>query len=409
MFESGGSWQAPIVAAMSPPGPSSGAGVLLGLLRDGVPRTRSELVGLTGWSRSTVAHRVAVLLDRGLVGAAGDAASSGGRPPSRVAFDASSAAVLGVALGATVARLGVTDLAGQVVGELQADLDIGRGPEEVLAWVVEHGRALLARTVGPGSRLAGVGVGLPGPVEHATGRAVRPPLMPGWDGYDVVGRLRQDLGPVVAVDNDVNVMALGEHFKTFPEVEHLVFVKVGTGIGCGIIAEGALRRGAQGSAGDLGHMRVLEADGALCACGNTGCLEAVAGGGAVAARLAARGHDVRTSRDVAALARQGDPDVLTELRAAGRHLGEALADVVSLLNPSVIVVGGPLVDPPQLLLAGAREVVYERSLPLATQRLRIVPASTGDLAGTVGAAVMVIEHVLAPDTLDRSLDGGWRD
>ncbi len=376
---------------------------MVALLRDGRPRTRSELVALTGMSRSVVARRVDALLQAGWVTATGGSRSDGGRGPSRIAFDASTGAVLSVLLDTTSARLGVTDLSGRVLAERVVDLEGRDGPEEVLARVVALGRALLARSVGAGARLAGVGLGVPGPVERTTGRPLGPCPTPEWEGFDVAGRLRQDLGPVVAVDSAMNVAVLGERFTGFRGVENLVLVRVGDHIGCGIISGGVLWRGARGGAGDLGHVRVNGSDRVLCGCGSVGCLEAVAGGEAVAARLAARGHDVRTSRDVAALAREGDPDVLTELRVAGRHLGEALADVVGLLNPAVIVVGGALVDPALHLLAGVREVVYGRSSSLATRHLRIVPTGHSEGAGLVGAAVMVIEQLLDPGEVDRSL------
>lgn len=356
---------------------------------------------MTGMSRSTVAQRVDALLTSRLIGPAGDAASTGGRPPTQFAFNPASGVVLAADLGATYARLGVTDLAGKVLDEVREDLDIAAGPDHVLSWVVDRGRMLMDRVSTSGQRLAGVGIGLPGPVEHATGRPIHPPIMPGWDGYDVVARLQGDLGPVAVVDNDVNVMALGEHFTTWPDEDHLVFVKVSTGIGSGIISDGQLRRGAQGAAGDIGHIQVPHADDVLCRCGNVGCLEAVAGGAALVTRLAAGGLDVRTSRDIAALARGGNIQVVQVLREAGRSIGEVLANVVSMLNPSVIVVGGSLATAGEHLLAGVREVVYRRSLPLATQHLRIVPGSAGEQAGIVGSAVMVIERVLSPGEVDR--------
>jgi predicted NBD/HSP70 family sugar kinase len=356
---------------------------------------------LTGLARSTVAQRVDALLATGLVAPAGGAVSSGGRPPSRFRFDAGSRAVLAADVGATHVRVAVTDLAARVLRAREDDLDIAQGPQVVLDHVVEQGRRLLAAEGVPLERLAGVGLGLPGPVEHATGRPTHPPIMPGWDGYDVVAHLETALGRVAAVDNDVNVMALGEHFTTWPGVQHLVFVKASTGIGLGIISGGTLHRGAQGAAGDLGHVQVPQAQDVRCRCGNHGCLEAVAGGAALVARLAQQGAPVATSRDLALLARSGDAGVVQVLREAGRRIGAVLADVVSLLNPSVIVLGGALTTAGEHLVAGVRETVYQRSLPLATQHLRIEPSRTGDSAGVVGAAVLVIERVLDPVELDR--------
>jgi predicted NBD/HSP70 family sugar kinase len=378
-----------------------GAGALLQLLRDGVPRTRSELAAATGLGRSTVAQRVDALLASSLVGPAGEATSSGGRPPTQFAFNPAARVVLAADVGATHVRLAVTDLAATVLTSEHIDLDIAVGPEAVLRWVLEHGRKLLDKADRDAADLAGVGIGLPGPVEHATGRPTNPPIMPGWDGFDVPRLINAELDCFVAVDNDVNVMALGEHFIGFRDVDHLMFVKVATGIGSGIISDGQLRRGAKGAAGDLGHIHVPHDVDAVCRCGNVGCLEAVASGAAVASQLRAAGVDALASRDVAALVRGGNVLATQLVREAGRTIGEVLASAVSLLNPSVIVIGGSLSAAGEPLLAGVREVVYRRSLPLATAQLRIVQASAGDLSGVVGAAVMVIDDVLAPAAVDR--------
>jgi predicted NBD/HSP70 family sugar kinase len=378
-----------------------GAGTLLQHLRDGVPRTRSELAAATGLGRSTVAQRVDALVASALIGAAGEALSSGGRPPTRFAFNPAARVVLVADIGATHVRLAVTDLAANVLASELVDLDIALGPAAVLGWVIDHGRALVGQSGRSEADIAGVGIGLPGPVEHATGRPTNPPIMPGWDGFDVPAFVRREVDCVVAVDNDVNIMALGEHAIGFAEVDHLMFVKVATGIGCGIISDGELRRGAQGAAGDLGHIQVPHDVDALCRCGNNGCLEAVASGAAVAGKLREMGVDAASSRDVAALVRRGSVPATQLVREAGRTIGEVLASAVSLLNPSVIVIGGSLSQAGDPLLAGVREVVYRRSLPLATAQLHIVQSGTGDLAGIVGAAVMVVDHVLAPDAVDR--------
>jgi predicted NBD/HSP70 family sugar kinase len=377
-----------------------GAGALLQLLRDGTPRTRSELAAATGLGRSTVAQRVDALLACSLIGAAGEATSSGGRPPTQFAFNPAARVVLGADVGATHVRLAVTDLAATVLANEHVDLDIALGPDSVLRWVVDHGRKLLDKAGRDVADLAGVGVGLPGPVEFATGRPTNPPIMPGWDGFDVPGFVAQELGCLAVVDNDVNVMALGEHFIDFRDVRHLMFVKVATGIGSGIISDGALRRGAQGAAGDLGHIHVPRDVDAVCRCGNVGCLEAVASGAAVAHRLRDAGVDAASSRDVVALVRGGSVLATQLVREAGRTIGEVLASAVSMLNPSVIVIGGSLAAAGDPLLAGVREVVYRRSLPLATAHLRIVQSSAGDLAGVVGAAVLAIDEALAPDAVD---------
>jgi predicted NBD/HSP70 family sugar kinase len=187
------------------------------------------------------------------------------------------------------------------------------------------------------------------------------------------------------------------------EEAFLLFVKIGTGIGSGIVAGGHVHRGADGAAGDIGHIHVQDHDEVACRCGNFGCLEAVAGGLALANRLQAIGLPTRSSRDVVQQVLAGQHDAVRAVRKAGHEIGGVLAACVNILNPAVIVIGGDIAAAGEPLLAGIREVVYRRSLPLATGRLRIVPAGLGDSAGIVGAAVMVLEAILAPAAIDAAL------
>jgi predicted NBD/HSP70 family sugar kinase len=378
----------------------TGAGEMFQLLRDGQPRTRSDLATLTGQARSTIAARVDLLLSSGFVAPAGEASSTGGRPPATFAFNPAARVVLAVDLGATHSRLALTDLVGTVLAEHHEPITISEGPAPVLDRVVEVGLDLLATAGRPLSDLVSVGVGLPGPVEHSTGRPINPPIMPGWDDADVPGHLRRLLGVPVLVDNDVNIMALGEHQAEFPTVDHLLFVKVATGIGAGVISDGAIRRGAQGAAGDLGHIAVPGGRQQMCRCGNTGCLEALASGRAIAAALTEAGVPASSSADVVALVRAGNLVASQAVREAGRTIGGVLAACVSMLNPSVIVIGGNLAEAGEHLLAGIREVVYRRSLPLATQHLRIVASRTKGRAGVLGASTMAAEHVLSAEAIE---------
>jgi predicted NBD/HSP70 family sugar kinase len=378
-------------------------GGLFQLLRDGLPRTRADLALLTGQARSTISARVDLLLASGLVATAGEASSTGGRPPATFAFSPSARILLAVDLGATHARLAVTDLASTVLAEHHEALAIADGPGPVLDRVTAIGTKLIEQAGRTMDELAAVGVGLPGPVDHATGRPTNPPIMPGWDDADVPRMLRARLGAPVLVDNDVNIMALGEHWAEFPGVEHLLFVKVATGIGAGVISDGQIRRGAQGAAGDLGHIAVPGGKALLCRCGNTGCLEALASGRAVALALTEAGVPASSSADVVALVRSGNVVASHAVREAGRTIGGVLAACVSMLNPSVIVIGGNLADAGENLLAGIREVVYRRSLPLATQHLRIVASRTRGRAGILGASAMAADHVLSPAAIEALL------
>ena len=376
---------------------------MLRLIRDGRARTHAELVALTGLSRSTVAQRVDSLLSRELVVPAEPGASRGGRPPRTFAFNRDAGAVLAADLGATHSRIAVTDMASDVLAEAREDIPISEGPETVLGWLEEAFDALLKETGRTRGDVQGVGVGVPGPVEFLSGTPVAPPIMPGWDGYGVAARLQGRYGAPVLVDNDVNIMALGEYWARWRDTQHLLFVKVGTGIGCGVITDGRIHRGAQGAAGDIGHIHVPDHDDVICRCGNLGCLEAIAGGGAMATKLTELGVPATNSRDVVKHVRDGRPEAMRLVRQAGRELGGVLASAVNFFNPAVIVIGGDIAHADEHLLAGVREVVYRRSTALATRSIRISRSTLDDRAGVLGAAVMVIEAVLAPDAVDQAI------
>ncbi|WP_205699412.1 ROK family transcriptional regulator [Conexibacter sp. SYSU D00693] len=384
---------------------AAGAGTVLRVIRDGHAVTRAALAEHTGLARSTVTQRVDALLASGLIVEAGDSASTGGRRPGRLAFNHRAGVVLAADLGATHSRLAVSDLAGTPLAEVALERDIADGPEAVLGLV--HGRfgGLLADAGRAPGDVRGIGIGIPGPVAHDSGQPVNPPIMPGWDGFPIPEWFAEHFGAdvPVLVDNDVNIMAAGEHWATWRDVEHLLYVKVGTGIGCGIVSDRRIHRGAEGAAGDIGHIVVTDREDVVCRCGNTGCLEAVAGGRALAQQLAAAGYDARTSRDVVRLVREGDAGAIRTVREGGRALGQVLAACVNFFNPRVIVVGGDIGEVHEHLLAGVREVVFQRSLPLATRDLRIVTSRLGDRAGVIGAAMMVVEHLLEPDAVDRAL------
>lgn len=375
---------------------------MLQLIRQGAT-TRAALVERTGLARSTVSQRIDQLLAHGLLVSAGANTSTGGRPPTVLAFNPQFGVVLAGDVGATRCHAAVTDLDANVLAEATDEIAIADGPDVVLPWLVERFQGLLAEAGRSGADVRGVGVGLPGPVEFATGQPVHPPIMPGWNGVPVAKRLSEHLGAPVLVDNDVNVMALGEHRLAWPTTGNLLFVKVGTGIGCGIVAGGHIYRGADGSAGDLGHIRAPRAAGITCTCGNDGCLEAIAGGGALASRLADAGIAARDVHDVAALLHQVDRAATALARQAGRDIGDVLASIVNFFNPAVIVFGGEIADAAEDLLTGVREVVYQRSPPLATRHLTIVHSHAGARAGVVGASVMATEHILAPTAIDRRL------
>ncbi len=384
---------------------SSVASDLFQILRDGRPRTRTELSAMTGLARSTVALRIDALMSLGLVGPVGDAVSTGGRPSSQFAITASGRVVLGVDVGASHVRIAVSDLTGRILGENDDRIRVSDGPEAVLGWVSVAARELLERVGRDPKDLLAIGIGLPGPVEHSTGRPINPPIMPGWDRFDVPGWFSDVFEAPVLVDNDVNIMALGERELSWPEVDHLMFVKVATGIGSGVISGGILQRGAQGTAGDIGHVYVARGADVPCTCGNRGCLEALASGPAIARVLRESSLSAETSQDVVDLVKRGNIDAIQCVRQAGRDIGEVLTTCVSLINPSVIVVGGNLAQAGEHLIAGVREIVYTRSMPLATEHLQITQSKAGSDAAVLGACMLAIHHALSPESVEAMVIG----
>lgn len=388
-------------------------------VRHGRARSRSEIVNHTGLSRGIVVQRVADLVERGLIIEGDVGPSTGGRPPRQLGFNGDAGHLLVADLGATSIDVAVTTLDARVLGHTAEPADIADGPDAVLPRVEALFEALLENTPDVPGRLWGVGIGVPGPVEFRSGRPISPPIMPGWDGYRIRERFQARFDVPLWVDNDVNVIGLGE-WRAGAAAGHdnVLVIKVGTGIGAGIISDGRLHRGAQGAAGDVGHIQTSDDRAVICRCGNIGCLESLAGGAAIArdAEAAARAgeserlrsllaaHGRLTAEDVARAAAHGDPISVSLLTAAGSRIGSMLASVVNFFNPSLIVIAGGVAQSGDRLLAAIREAVYRRSLPLATRDLRVVPSGLGAMAGVVGAATMVADELFSREGVAATLE-----
>ncbi|WP_232663521.1 ROK family transcriptional regulator [Pseudonocardia sp. TRM90224] len=392
-------------------GPAS-AGDVLAVFRSLGPQTRAEVMERTGLSRSTVTQRLDALLAHGLVVPAGeqrDDVPSRGRPAGQFAFHRDRGVLLVADVGASSLRVALCDLLGTVGLERSAVIDVASGPRAVLDVVDGLFRELLDASGRPAAAVHGIGLDVPGPVDFAAGTVVSPPIMTGWDRFDIRGWFAERYPCPVMVDKDVNAMAFAEHRAAHPDVDALLMLKIGTGVGSGIIAGGRVYRGADGAAGDIGHVQLDTGDGSdppLCRCGNVGCLEAYASGWALVRDLRAAGRDVQGVDAALALAATGDPEAARFLRRAGRLLGGAVAEAVSLLNPRVVVLGGQVAaSAGDQLVAGIRELVYRRSLPLATARLQIVPSALGTRAGLVGSALLLADVVFAPSRVGALLAG----
>ncbi|MFH9944210.1 MULTISPECIES: ROK family protein [Streptomyces] len=390
-------------------GSQAGAGDLLELVRSGRAVTRGALQQATGLSRATVGQRLDRLFRAGWLreGAGGPVDSPlGGRPSITLEFDGDHAVVLVADLDTRHARAAVLSLTGEILAEHSGTLVIEEGPDLVLAELGRWFGELLEKAGQRPEEVCGIGLAVPGPVDSATGRVVQPPMMPGWDGYDITGRLSRALTehtgapPVpVLVDNDANLMAYGEQRAGHPDCAAFVLVKVSTGIGAGVVVDGSIYRGIDGGAGDIGHIRV-GAD-ALCRCGSYGCLAAVASGGAVARRLAASGVPAASGSDVRDLLAAGHPEAAALAREAGRRVGDVLATVVTLLNPGVLMIAGDLAGTP--FLTGVRELLYQRALPRSTAHLDVVTSRLGERAALIGAGALVVEHLYAPERVEERL------
>ena len=391
------------------------ASTLARLIASQVAITRAELVRVTGLARLTVTCGLDMLQDGGVICHAGGPTTIGrGRPAENLGLNRAFGLVFVADLGVRFARLSVHDLSEQMLAACEMPLDVADGPESVLAAVIGAFKTLVARIEHPRATPLVLVIGLPGPVDISRGVAVKPPIMPGWDDFPIADTLHAEFGCPVLCENDVNLRALGEARAIAPDQSPLLYIKISTGIGGGLVtASGELYHGADGSAGDIGHVRVHGADEVLCACGNYGCVEAVAAAPAILGQLRQQttSHQVEfptTLEELMEALRVNEKMTVGLVREAAGQVGEVVANLVHFYNPARIVVGGGLTVPSDDMLAGIRAVVYRRALPLATRNLVIGHPTLGEWSGTSGGLVLGIEHALTPDALAAFLAPGRR-
>jgi glucokinase-like ROK family protein len=392
--------------------------LVLNLIRQERMISRADIAQRVHLSRSTVSAIVNDLLAEGWLVESGIGKSRGGRRPILLTFNYQAGYILGVDAGATHLFALVTDLDGQIVVEIERPFDVSAGPEAGLATIVDVARELLAAAHLELSHLIGVGVGLPGPLDYARGTVVAPPIMPGWDNFPVRDRLVATLDAPVYVDNDANLGALGEYgYGAGKDVDNLAFIKVATGIGCGIIVGGQIYHGQTGAAGEIGHVTMAE-DGPPCTCGSYGCLEAMAGGPAIAQRAAQAlqvgqstvlrsmiSNGNLTAKLVEQAARQGDPLACQLYADAGRLIGLAVANVINLLNPGRVIIGGGVSEAGELILASLRDTACQRSMRAAVGATDIVQATLGHRSSALGAVALVLQETFRSPAVDLV---GWQ-
>lgn len=383
---------------------------IVNLVRTGVASTRPEIGRVTGLGRGVVTQRVEQAIQMGYLEDGEFGPSSGGRAPRTLRFRSDRARLVVCALGALHINVGIATLDGEIIEQSHRAWEIARGPAETLDVVQEIVDDLLART--GDAPVWGVAVGVPGPVDFASGRPVAPPIMPGWNGFDIRRRFEQRYEAPTWVDNDVNLLALSERAHRAAEDADLIYCKIGSGIGAGLLSQGRIHRGANGAAGDIGHVRVRDSE-AACRCGKVGCLEAVAGGWALVRDAAAAIADgaggalsaladagTLTPEAIARAAEDGDALAISLAQRSARVVGESVATLVNMFNPGVIVIGGAIASAGEVYLAEVRQRVYELSLPLATRDLSIVQ-STDDVREPLRGGAELVREQLFDTTFPR--------
>jgi glucokinase-like ROK family protein len=373
--------------------------------------SRTEISRITGWSKAKASQEIRSLVNKGYLVEFGEGASQGGRKPRLLRMNNQLGYIVGIDIGATSLDIALADVTGLILERRSEPTDVHLSPETVLGRCSELLLELIqVQAVNP-AHILGIGVGVPGPVDFARGVLVAPPLMPEWENFSIRDFFKKTfISAFVVVDNDVNIMALGEQRAGDGiGVDHFIFVKIGTGIGAGIISNGKIHRGSDGSAGDIGHICV-DKNGPLCSCGNKGCLEAMAAGPAIASKAmeAARSGNspslsqIRKSKggllrpeDVNAVCREGDQAALDIIRDSGQMIGDVLASLVNFFNPSHIFIGGGVANFGNHLLVAIRKAVLHRSLPLATTHLSIKFSRMGSNSGVVGAISLALDYLFA--------------
>ncbi|WIY81877.1 ROK family protein [Propionimicrobium sp. PCR01-08-3] len=372
------------------------------IIEAGGSATRSEIARATELSRPTVDERVTALTRLGLARATTARNSTGGRPASSIEFAAERFISLCVDIGERYARVAFVAFGGKIIAQQAIPIDLTVASDHLLSNVVVAATELQDGLKPEQRQIAGVGVGVPAPVDYPGGRTVGWSVMSGWSGFDIAGYFRDIFGVPTFVDNDVNLLLLAESETVLTDVEHVLFVKIGQGIGSALKISGAIDRGADGAAGDIGHVHVAGREDIICRCGKRGCLEALAGGWALARDFAARESSYAgiDAGEVADVIQHGTPLVMDLVHEAAQRVGEAVAVATSLLNPQAIIIGGRVGCASDQFVAAVRSVVYERSLPLATRKLSILNSQLDDTGGVRGAALLVEQNLLSEEHID---------
>ncbi len=386
--------------------------------------SRAGIAKRIGLSRAAVSTIVNDLIETGIIRDAKQRAKTSGRPRTLLEIDPDAGYVAGIDMGASHLRVVITNFGANAIAEKEISIDIARGPDLCIDEANSLLENLLAEKGLNTASLSAIGIGVPGPIDSGAGMVIAPPIMPGWDRFPIRDTLEKLWKRPVSVNNDAELGALGEWaYGAGRGTRDLAYIKVGTGIGAGLLIGGRIYRGSTGSAGEIGHL-TMDNNGPLCTCGNRGCLEAFSGGHAIAKRaqeamkLGQRtqisqipSNDI-TAKDVVSAARRGDLVAQQIMEEAGEHLGVAIAGLVNIFNPDIIVVGGGVAQIGDLFLEPIRKAVAQRSLPAAADNVRITAALLRRRSSSLGAVVQALslavhdvaegKHDLLAQTVDRA-------
>lgn len=369
--------------------------------------SRVEMAQELGMTRAAISTIVNDLLSIGIVREAEQRSlRNEGRPARILEINPEYGNVIGIDLGASHVTLLIANTAAHVLYEREEPLDITAGPQVVLEKINSLVQAGLNESGISWDAILAIGVGVPGPIDAHSGSVISPPIMPGWHGYPIRAALEERWKRAVSLNNDAELGAVGEWaFGAGRGERYLAYIKVGTGVGAGLLLDGKIYRGATGSAGEIGHITIDE-NGPQCTCGNYGCVEAYAGGRAIAraareavqkgmrTQLSSLPLEKITALEVANAARRGDFLAQQIIARAGEHLGIAIAGVVNLFNPTTIIIGGGVAQIGDLYLDPVRKTVQKRSLPASARTVRITTALLGRRSSALGAVVQAISLAL---------------
>jgi glucokinase-like ROK family protein len=364
--------------------------------------SRADLADMMGLTRAAVSLIVNDLLDSGVIQEAEVRSAPSGRPPVTLEINPKLGLVGAIDMGASHMSLAVADFTARILQECEIPLDIKDGPKDCLAKAHHQFLKLLESQGLSISNISAVGVGVPGPVITEAGMVLAPPIMPGWDRFPIRATLEKKWGCPVTLNNDAELGALGEWaYGAGRGEKNIAYIKVGSGIGAGLILNQQIYGGTRGAAGEIGHLTIDE-NGPLCNCGNHGCLEAFASGHAIAEQgqfliqsgkrtlLSDLGSERITAHEVAEAARRGDLHAQEILRRSGTFIGIAIAGLINLFNPSIVIIGGGVAQVGDLLTAPIRQAVRERAMRASEQSVRITTAMLGRRSLLIGATVQAI-------------------